>query len=299
MHRVENTTHCCTSILSMGTCSVTAALYLLIPLSLPSNGSTCYSAPSLRLFVPNSLRAYHHYFFSEGCACDDCYRSRLPSPLLGSHDDCSPTVPTAPSFRPLVPSGSLIGCESVQVYYHHPTFPIGGGKSSESGQCSYISGFYSMCRLVFRFGGTDPSTMFSHSLFAIHWKTGLLVSQLPVWRPCWVFSCFPDVTALLHLGSLWRCCIPVAPDVSYWMSVLSRFLLQRFPWSAFSLFSSWPSVLYDRIPYAMQERHGWSIVLGQQPTFSGTHYCSGFVSTAVGGAILLDAGPPIGPAVLR
>jgi hypothetical protein len=46
---------------------------------LPSNGCTCNIAPSLRLFVPNSLQAYRHFFYSEGCACNVCVRSHLPS----------------------------------------------------------------------------------------------------------------------------------------------------------------------------------------------------------------------------
>jgi hypothetical protein len=29
-----------------------------------------HTAPSLRLFVPNSLRVYHRLFSSEGCACN-------------------------------------------------------------------------------------------------------------------------------------------------------------------------------------------------------------------------------------
>jgi hypothetical protein len=33
---------------------------------LPSNGSTCYVAPSLRLVTPKSLPAYRHFFFSQG-----------------------------------------------------------------------------------------------------------------------------------------------------------------------------------------------------------------------------------------
>jgi hypothetical protein len=39
---------------------------------------------------------------------------------FGSHSDYSQTAPTAPSLRPLIPSGSLIRCQSVQVYNHHP-----------------------------------------------------------------------------------------------------------------------------------------------------------------------------------
>jgi hypothetical protein len=63
--------------------------------------------------------AYRNFIFSEGCACDICGRPRLPTPWLSSHGDYTPT---APSLRPLVPSGSLIKCQAVQVYHHHPSF---------------------------------------------------------------------------------------------------------------------------------------------------------------------------------
>jgi hypothetical protein len=61
---------CC---LVKGTClpssyPETALLYLLISWLLHSNGSTCYIAPFLRLFILNGLEAYHHFFFSKGCA---------------------------------------------------------------------------------------------------------------------------------------------------------------------------------------------------------------------------------------
>jgi hypothetical protein len=52
--------------------------YPPISQSLHSNGCTCYTAPSLRFFVPNGLQAYRHFFFSEGCVCDVCDRSHLP-----------------------------------------------------------------------------------------------------------------------------------------------------------------------------------------------------------------------------
>jgi hypothetical protein len=45
--------------------------------SLPSNEYTRHIAPFLRLFVPNGLQAYRHFFFSGGCTCDICDRSRL------------------------------------------------------------------------------------------------------------------------------------------------------------------------------------------------------------------------------
>jgi hypothetical protein len=46
---------------------------------LPRSGYTCHTAPSLRLFVLNSLQAYRHFFFSEDCACNVCDWSHLPS----------------------------------------------------------------------------------------------------------------------------------------------------------------------------------------------------------------------------
>jgi hypothetical protein len=39
--------------------------------------------------------------------------------VSGLHGDYSPTGPAAPFLRPLILSGSLIRCESVQVYHHH------------------------------------------------------------------------------------------------------------------------------------------------------------------------------------
>jgi hypothetical protein len=69
--------------------------------------------------------------------------------MLVSYGDCSPTAPAAPSLRPLVPSCSHTRCQSD----HHPPFPLGAGRRSESGQCSYISSSYSVCSLFFRFWG--------------------------------------------------------------------------------------------------------------------------------------------------
>jgi hypothetical protein len=85
-----------------------------------------------------------------------CDQSRLPSPWFSSHSRYSPTAPAVPSLRPFIPSGSLIRCKPVQMYHHHPTFLIGGDESSESGQSSYISSSYSVCSLLFCFGGGLP-----------------------------------------------------------------------------------------------------------------------------------------------
>jgi hypothetical protein len=88
---------------------------------LPTNRSTCYIAPPLRPFVLNDLQVYSH-FLSEGRACDVCSWFQLSLPWLGSHSDYSATAPAAPSLKLLIPSGSLVRCLSVQVYYHHPFF---------------------------------------------------------------------------------------------------------------------------------------------------------------------------------
>jgi hypothetical protein len=100
-------------------CCVTSPRTWQVPLfcvyePLPNNRSTCYIAPSLR------LQAYRHFFFPEGCACDVCDWPRIPSSWLGSHDDYSPTAPTAPSLRPLISSSSLIRCKLFQAYHHQP-----------------------------------------------------------------------------------------------------------------------------------------------------------------------------------
>jgi hypothetical protein len=85
---------------------------------LHSNGTTRNITPSFRLFVPNGLQAYHH-FFSEGRACNVCASFHLPFCGSISHGVYSPSASAAPSLRLLVLSGSLIGCQSVQVYHHH------------------------------------------------------------------------------------------------------------------------------------------------------------------------------------
>jgi hypothetical protein len=72
------------------------------------------------------------------------------------HGDSSPTATAAPSLRPLVPSSSLIRCQPVQVCYHHHSFSLSAGKRFESGQCSSVSGSYSVCSLFFHFGGGQP-----------------------------------------------------------------------------------------------------------------------------------------------
>jgi hypothetical protein len=79
------------------------------------------TASSLRLFVLNSLQAYCHLFFFEGCTVDICDTSHLPSLWIISHGDYSSTAIAASSLRPLILNSSLIRCRLVQVYHHQPT----------------------------------------------------------------------------------------------------------------------------------------------------------------------------------
>jgi hypothetical protein len=89
---------------------------------LPSNAYTRHIPPSFRLFVPNGLQAYRNFLFFQGCACDVCDRSHLPSRGSAFRDVTAPAAPSSPRL----PSGSLIRCQSVQVYHHHPVYPISG-----------------------------------------------------------------------------------------------------------------------------------------------------------------------------
>jgi hypothetical protein len=54
---------------------------------LPRNGSTYYISPSLRLFVPNSLQAHRHFFFSGHCSKN--FESGWRSYTSGSSAVCS------------------------------------------------------------------------------------------------------------------------------------------------------------------------------------------------------------------
>jgi hypothetical protein len=122
---------------------------------LPSNRSIHHIAPSLRLFIWNSLQVYHHFFFSEGCDCD---QSHVPSPWLGSPSDY---FPTAPSLRSFVRS-DFIRCKLVHVYQHHPLVSTGevlrvvDTPTSLALKLLVVSSFVSE--------GADPSKMSNHSL---------------------------------------------------------------------------------------------------------------------------------------
>jgi hypothetical protein len=125
--------------------------------SLPSNGYTRHIAPSLRIFIPNSLQAYRHFFFSEGCACDVCVIGLTFLPVARMFAVFTlPTAPAAPSLRPLVPSGSLLRYHSVQVYHHHPVFPTGGAKLPIVAGTPTFSALTPCAVCFFRSGGGRP-----------------------------------------------------------------------------------------------------------------------------------------------
>jgi hypothetical protein len=64
----------------------------------------------------------------------------------------------APSLRPLVPIGSLVGCQSIQMCHHHPVSPIGGGKLPRVSSALTFPA-PTLCSLFSVSEGTDPSTM--------------------------------------------------------------------------------------------------------------------------------------------
>jgi hypothetical protein len=182
-----------------------------------------------------------------------------PSSLwLGLHGVYSST---SPSLRLFVLSNSLIGCQSVQVYYHQPFFPhirmqtikillsVGGCKVPRvAGAPAYLA--LSLCAASsFVSEGANPSTMSSHSFFKSWQMTWLFNSWSPAqWFPWWCLFLIP----LLHSGS--------------WMSILLRLPLQHCPWSTFSVISGWLSVLYDCVLYDVPLLHGRSSICGRWPT---------------------------------
>jgi hypothetical protein len=72
-------------------------------------------------------------------------------------------------------------------------------------------------------------------------------------------SRFLDVAAPLSLGLIFRCCIPVAPDISSRTYLLSRFRLQHCPCL----------VPDDCVLCAVQEWHSGSSICGRRPTSCG------------------------------
>jgi hypothetical protein len=77
-----------------------------------------YISLSFRLFVPSSLTVCHRSLLSMVSA--NFHLAFLPVARFSFSGDYSPTTTTAPSLMFLVSCSSLISCQPVQVYYHHP-----------------------------------------------------------------------------------------------------------------------------------------------------------------------------------
>jgi hypothetical protein len=118
-------------------------------------------------------------------------------------------------------------------------FSARGGGGTESGQCFYISGSYSVCRPSFRLGGGRPL----HNVLTFIFRTLMEVPTV-----CFAYCLevllsvllLPRCNRFLGPGSLCYCCILGPSVVSYRPSVLQELLLQNRPWSAFSLGSGIP-----------------------------------------------------------
>jgi hypothetical protein len=99
-----------------------------------------HTAPSLRLFVPNSLKVYHCSFSSEGCACNVFFFQRFL--LLGFFRVAVITLQPLTLLAPYARSSQVVPDKS----------PV-NSLSSGGGRCFYITGSSSMCSFSFRFGG--------------------------------------------------------------------------------------------------------------------------------------------------
>jgi hypothetical protein len=128
--------------------------------------------------------------------------------------------------------------------------------------------------------GHESSTISSHSFSAARWKIRQLAFRSPDQRTSWRFRRMssPSFIPFLHSGRFRR--------------LLSSVRLLGAPLAILSLPDPWR-------PFAVQEWHGGSTALWQRTTCTGTHHHSRPVSSAVGGALRLDAGPHICPPVLR
>jgi hypothetical protein len=131
-------------------------------------------------------------------------------PLARFSGDYSPTTPAAPFLRPLVPSTSLIRCQSVQVYYHHPCFGRRGQKFWERPMLLHLQ-LLPVCSLFICFRGGRPlhnvqSLIFCSSMenSTAHFATSSPKVFLTVLLNA---SCFLDVAAPLNLSPLFHCCL--------------------------------------------------------------------------------------------
>jgi hypothetical protein len=145
------------------------------------------------------------------------------------------------------------------------------------GHTPYISG---PCSLFFRFGGGRPLHNVQTFIFRMLMQnsTARFAISSPITKRSCSFKSRP-LMLLLHSAFAPRPFLNVRP---FWVPCTTRPCL----------------VPDDRVPHAMQERHGGPTVLGQRPTSSGTYHCPGSTSSVVSGALRLDAGPHTASSVL-
>jgi hypothetical protein len=104
--------------------------------------------------------------------------------------------PATPSLRLRIPSGSLIRCQSVHIYHHHPVFPISGAK---------------LPKMVGAPTSLAP-TLCAVSFFPF--QRGLTLPQCPVTHFCILTR---NLTVCFTIS-----CMRVCPHASYNVSVLLR-----------------------------------------------------------------------------
>jgi hypothetical protein len=108
------------------------------------------------------------------------------SPWLISHGDYSASTPSVPFFRPLILSGSLIGCQSIQVYCHYLSFHIMTHHRTETirENLFFCLGdgqlFQNVLTLVFLILSEDPTVCFTISSPTVCLKVLLSVLLLPI-----------------------------------------------------------------------------------------------------------------------
>jgi hypothetical protein len=132
--------------------------YNMFTESLPAMlGHPHYIAPSLRMFILNSLTVQNHSFFSSWGPCLQCLCwSPFGATVLQP-------ITSAPSLRAFAPTGSqvrvgqsglIIFSQSIlTILSHSGTLPVFGS------QCFYITSSRSTCSSFLRFGGGGkPST---------------------------------------------------------------------------------------------------------------------------------------------
>jgi hypothetical protein len=157
--------------------SVSILLAARVLRALSSDGYTRHIAPSLRLFVPNSLTVHHRTFSSKGCACKVSFflpRCFFPFRCPFSNRYIR-SISKASSSRAVHCQGarrfSCIAIIESVCFLSLAVSLTSGGHNSWGGRSSPTSGSsYSNAASFFASEGTDPSTRSISSFFITHWK---------------------------------------------------------------------------------------------------------------------------------